>query len=86
VSIPPELLSPWVLGLLGLCIGSFLNVVVYRLPLMLERQWWADVAHQLGDAQSWTWNSPFQLAAFVLLLSLVPVVWWSLRRRASRAP
>jgi hypothetical protein len=33
-----------------------------------------------------TWNSPFQLAAFVLLLSLVPVVWWSLRRRASRAP
>jgi leader peptidase (prepilin peptidase)/N-methyltransferase len=53
VSIPPELLSPWVLGLLGLCIGSFLNVVVYRLPLMLERQWWADVAHQLGDAQSW---------------------------------
>lgn len=26
-------------GLFGLLIGSFLNVVIYRLPLMLERQW-----------------------------------------------
>jgi leader peptidase (prepilin peptidase)/N-methyltransferase len=42
-------LSPWLLGLLGLLIGSFINVVVHRLPLMLERQWWADVAAQLGD-------------------------------------
>lgn len=24
---------------LGLCIGSFLNVIIYRLPLMLEQQW-----------------------------------------------
>jgi leader peptidase (prepilin peptidase)/N-methyltransferase len=46
------LLTPWGLGLLGLIVGSFLNVVVYRLPLMLERQWWADVAHQLADADS----------------------------------
>jgi len=53
VGVPAELLSPWVLALLGLCIGSFLNVVVYRYPVMLERQWWADVAHQLADAQSW---------------------------------
>jgi leader peptidase (prepilin peptidase)/N-methyltransferase len=47
------LLSPWALAIVGLCIGSFLNVVIHRLPLMLERQWWADVAHQLGDADSW---------------------------------
>lgn len=40
-------LSPWVLGLLGLCVGSFLNVVAHRLPRMMERQWWADVAAQL---------------------------------------
>lgn len=46
------LLTPWGLGLLGLLVGSFLNVVVHRLPLMLERQWWADVAHQLADAAS----------------------------------
>lgn len=42
------LLSPWGLGLLGLCIGSFLNVVVHRLPLMLEQQWRAESAELLG--------------------------------------
>jgi leader peptidase (prepilin peptidase)/N-methyltransferase len=26
-------------GLLGLLVGSFLNVVIYRLPLMMERDW-----------------------------------------------
>jgi leader peptidase (prepilin peptidase) / N-methyltransferase len=29
---------------LGLAVGSFLNVVIYRLPLMLERQWRAQCA------------------------------------------
>jgi leader peptidase (prepilin peptidase) / N-methyltransferase len=47
------LLSPVALAVVGLCIGSFLNVVIHRLPLMRERQWWADVAHQLADADSW---------------------------------
>jgi leader peptidase (prepilin peptidase)/N-methyltransferase len=42
------LLSPFVLALLGLCIGSFLNVVIHRLPLMLERGWKADSADMLG--------------------------------------
>lgn len=42
------LLSPWVLAVLGLCIGSFLNVVVHRLPLMLERGWKLDSAEMLG--------------------------------------
>lgn len=28
-----------IMGLLGLMIGSFLNVVIYRLPLMMEAQW-----------------------------------------------
>ena len=46
------LLSPWGLGLLGLLVGSFLNVVVHRFPLMLERQWWGDVAGQLADSAS----------------------------------
>ena len=50
--LPPELLSPWALALLGLAVGSFLNVVVHRLPLMMERQWWSDVASQLTDADS----------------------------------
>ena len=43
------LLSPWALGLLGLCVGSFLNVVIHRLPLMLERQWLAEALGNLGD-------------------------------------
>ena len=42
------LLSPPVLALLGLCIGSFLNVVIHRLPLMLERGWKIDSAEMLG--------------------------------------
>ena len=42
------LLSPFALGLLGLCIGSFLNVVIHRLPLMLERGWRMESADVLG--------------------------------------
>jgi leader peptidase (prepilin peptidase)/N-methyltransferase len=54
IDLPPlELvLTPWGLGLLGLVIGSFLNVVIFRLPAMLERQWWSDVAEQLRDSDS----------------------------------
>jgi len=40
--------SPLALALLGLCIGSFLNVVIHRLPLMLERGWRAESAELLG--------------------------------------
>jgi leader peptidase (prepilin peptidase)/N-methyltransferase len=36
--------------ILGLVIGSFLNVVVYRLPLMLERQWREQSAELLPNA------------------------------------
>lgn len=37
------------LGVLGLLVGSFLNVVVYRLPKMMERQWDADCAQSAGQ-------------------------------------
>lgn len=40
-------LSPAALGVLGACIGSFLNVVIHRLPIMLERQWKRDCAEML---------------------------------------
>ncbi|HYB64061.1 MAG TPA: A24 family peptidase [Steroidobacteraceae bacterium] len=33
---------------LGLAVGSFLNVVIYRLPLMLDREWRAQCAELAG--------------------------------------
>lgn len=41
------LLSAPVLGLLGLLIGSFLNVVIHRLPQMMERDWRRESAELL---------------------------------------
>lgn len=38
------LLDVGLLGLLGLLVGSFLNVVIYRLPKMMENQWAAEYA------------------------------------------
>ena len=42
----------WValLGLLGLLVGSFLNVLIYRLPKMMEQQWAAECAELSGQA------------------------------------
>ena len=37
-----------VAGLLGLVVGSFLNVVIYRLPVMLKRSWQAECAELAG--------------------------------------
>ncbi|HFD80314.1 MAG TPA: prepilin peptidase [Gammaproteobacteria bacterium] len=34
---------------LGLLVGSFLNVVIYRLPLMMDREWKAQAREQLGQ-------------------------------------
>jgi len=86
------LLTPWGLGLLGLIVGSFLNVVVHRLPLMLERQWWGDASAQLGDADSYrrVFGSPQPAAAGQLaqtlggqLEALAP---FGIARPASRCP
>lgn len=33
----------------GLCVGSFLNVVIHRLPLMLERRWQSEAAEIRGE-------------------------------------
>ncbi len=38
----------FVVGLFSLLVGSFLNVVIYRLPVMLERQWKRDCAEWQG--------------------------------------
>jgi len=39
------------LGLLGLLVGSFLNVVIHRLPQMMERRWAAECASAQGIAE-----------------------------------
>lgn len=38
-----------VCGLLGLVVGSFLNVVIHRLPKMMEREWHAQCAELNGQ-------------------------------------
>jgi leader peptidase (prepilin peptidase)/N-methyltransferase len=40
---------PWIALGCGLCIGSFLNVVIHRLPKMLERGWRAECAELAGQ-------------------------------------
>lgn len=52
---------------LGLAMGSFLNVVIYRLPIILERQWQAQAAEMLpgGDDESAT-TTHGQLDRFTL--------------------
>ena len=36
-------------GILGLAVGSFLNVVIHRLPLMMEREWAGQCAELRGE-------------------------------------
>jgi len=39
-------------ALMGLLIGSFLNVVIYRKPVLLERLWLRDTAQYLQDCEA----------------------------------
>ncbi len=52
--------SPWLfystILFLGLCVGSFLNVVAYRLPLMMERDWKSE-CHEFLELESPTFDS-----------------------------
>ena len=36
-------------GVFGLLVGSFLNVVIHRLPRMMERQWATECAELTGE-------------------------------------
>jgi leader peptidase (prepilin peptidase)/N-methyltransferase len=55
-------LDACILGVFGLLIGSFLNVVVYRLPKMMERQWASECAELSGtEIESAQAVTPFNL-------------------------
>ena len=60
LGLPAEL-SVALAGILGLLIGSFLNVVIYRLPKMMERQWALECAEIAG-------KTPENIEQFNLLL------------------
>lgn len=82
---------------LGLCVGSFLNVVVHRLPLMLERRWQAEAAALRGEpVPEWprlNLLSPRSRCPHcghaISALENIPVLSWLVLRgrcRACRAP
>lgn len=48
-------------GILGLLMGSFLNVVILRLPIMLERQWTHDCELQLNGFSKLSAQPKFNL-------------------------
>jgi leader peptidase (prepilin peptidase)/N-methyltransferase len=52
--------------LVGLIVGSFLNVVIHRLPIMLDRQWRAECAELTAPGQ--TQASPAPTPAFNLMM------------------
>lgn len=45
--------SPIILGILGLMIGSFLNVVIHRKPIIMMREWLLDTGGMLGEGEVW---------------------------------
>jgi len=80
--------------LLGLIVGSFLNVVIYRLPIILEREWRAQAADVLSagtdtpssvaPAQRFTLSTPRSACpnckAPITALQNVPVISWLVLR------
>lgn len=51
---------PWLCLALGLCVGSFLNVVIYRLPKIMQRDWEVQCAELHGEKPPV--QEPFNLA------------------------
>lgn len=96
-----ELLTyyPWIFpafaALFGLLIGSFLNVVIYRLPIMMERQWRADCAECFPEFSYTEDSQPFNLSVPrsrcphcqhpISMLENIPVISWLLLKGRCRS-
>ena len=54
----------WIISctILGLMVGSFLNVVIHRLPKMMQREWESQCAELRGEDEATTTLEPFNLA------------------------
>jgi leader peptidase (prepilin peptidase) / N-methyltransferase len=64
LSTPPALFS-FAVGSIGLMVGSFLNVVIYRLPVMMQQSWRKECKDFLGLS-----DEPLPEEAFNLVLPL----------------
>ena len=79
----------------GLCVGSFLNVVVHRLPKIMERDWRAQCAELRGESVPSENPPAYNLAVprsacpecghRIGALENIPVVSWLVLRGACRA-
>ena len=80
-------------AVIGLCVGSFLNVVVHRLPRMLERGWAEQCAELRGEAPAPA--APYNLVVprskcpscnhAITAVENIPVVSWLALRGKCRA-
>ena len=94
---------PWLylllVTILGLLIGSFLNVVIHRLPIMLERSWQAEYADYFGNTEPGPPVEPYNLMVprsacphcghAITALENIPIISWLWLRgrcRSCQAP
>lgn len=84
--------------IVGLCVGSFLNVVIYRLPVMMQRSWQCEAREILGleplpEGPRFNLMTPASRCPHcghkISALENIPVLSWLLLRgrcRACKAP
>ena len=78
-------------GLIGLTVGSFLNVVIHRLPIMIDREWQFELAQFNDPKTELPEPEPFNLSRprsrcphcghMITALENIPVISWLLLGR-----